>query len=94
MGLESQFRKLSVLGIVVVLLCLHPRVGHRHRPNVEAKLLACFCDEGCKLIHRELFCELVEDPKLTPLGRVRYSKLDALDRVSYVEVSSGLFVSR
>lgn len=92
MGLESQFCELRVLSVVVVFLGLNSRVRYGHRLDIEAELLTRFRDEGRELVHRELLRELVKDAKLAPIGGVCDGKLDALDSVSYVEISSRLFI--
>lgn len=87
---KSQLNKFSVLGIVVMFLCLYSWVWHRNGLNIKPKLLSRFCNKSGKFIDRKLLSELIENPKLTRLCRVCNGKLNALNCVSYVKVSPSL----
>lgn len=92
MWFKPQLNKFSVFRIVVVLLCLHPWVWYRYGLHIKPKLLSRFGNKGCKFIYRELLGKLIEDTKLTRISWVCNGKLDALNCISYVKVSPGLYI--
>ena len=91
--LESQLDKFCVLGVVIMLLRLYSWVWHGYGLHIDPELVSRFCYKGSELIDWELFGELVEDPELTRLGWVCNGNLNALNSVTYVEISPSLYLS-
>lgn len=93
MWLKAQLDEFRVFGVVIMLLRLYSRVWNGLGFHVDPELISGFCDEGRELVHRELLGELVEDPELAGLGWIGNCDLNALNRVTYVEISPCLNTS-
>src|SRR6266516_3550444 len=87
---QTEIQQLRVCGVVVVLLGFDAWVVDRMDRHIHPDLRPRLLDQLGQLQHRVLLRELVEDPVLAGLGRVRDRELDAAKGVLDVEVPARL----
>ena len=90
MGDQAQIKQLAMLGIVIVNLCLDPRVGQMVDSDLKPFATAGPLHQVGQIKDAKLLGELVEDPILTGLRRLQDGELDTPKRVANIQEAAGL----
>src|SRR5262245_45183499 len=90
MRFEAQIEQAGVRRIIVKLLHLLSRVIDVLDSHGQANALASALHAFGKIVDRERFSELIEDPKLAPTRRIGCCERDALQRIANIKIAASL----